>query len=38
MVWNNLKKGKHTVMIKAKCVVGGNTVSSKILKLEFQVC
>ena len=37
VVWNDLKKGKHTVIIKARCLVGGNTVSSKRLKLEFQV-
>ena len=37
MVWNDLKKGKHTVIVKASCVVGGITVSSKRLKIEFKV-
>ena len=36
-VWNNLTTGKHTVTVKASCVIGGTTFSSTRLKIEFQV-
>ena len=37
LVWTNLRKGRHTVTVKASCVVGGVAISSTRLRMEFQV-
>ena len=35
--WNNLSSGKHSVIVRAKCLIDGVAYSSTSIRFEFRV-
>ena len=37
VTWNQLKNGKHSVTVRARCIIDGIVYSATRIKIEFRV-